>query len=88
MPRVNANPAALRRLAGDLNRFQEKVDTALRDIERQFRATEWDDAERARFEQALKEFTGAIRRVLTKTGPMRTTLIRKAQDLEHFLGSR
>ena len=85
MPRVDADPAELRRTAQQLRRFKSDVESQLGRASGRVSAMRGGDPQQRKFAEEWEKTARAMRALLTSIDSHAPYLERKAQQLEDYL---
>lgn len=90
MAKAVADPAELRRFAGDLKKFKAEIQGQLGSLQSRFGALEttWRDQEHAKFAEEFGQTMKVLKRFLKVSETQIPFLLRKAQRLEDYLQQR
>lgn len=87
MPEVHADPEKLKQLAKDLTSSADQLQQVARSLSRALDNSGWQDAERQKFEQDLKQMAKTLSQFTEKLkGQYATVLRKKAAALEQYRG--
>lgn len=82
---VKADPASMRRLRSDIDRSQKEIQSAISNLRGALKRVDWHDAVRDRFEQELDQVLQSLSKFDGQADTLKSTLDRKARELEQFL---
>jgi hypothetical protein len=83
---VNVDPADLARLKQNVQKARQEVESAMRDLQRAYDKTNWNDAAGQKFGTLLKDASGSVKRATQRLDELGPILDRKRADLQQYLG--
>jgi uncharacterized protein YukE len=86
MSTAHANLEDLRRLQRSVKGTQERIDQAMKSLQKDLNRADWQDAARRDFESKLNEAASALRQTNNRLGELSPILSRKITQLSTYLG--
>jgi uncharacterized protein YukE len=83
---INTNPEALRAMVRELRNADAAVDACMKKVRSALNASHWNDNVRADFDRNLEAIRDLAKQMSTISTESQAMLVRKAQQLENYLG--
>jgi len=85
MPKVHANSDELRGFAGQLEKFNQDLNSMKSHIESRFNGLDWNDPAYRKFEGQFKQTMAVLKRFIDDSPQHVRLLKKKADELDQFL---